>query len=337
VREIELLDPRDDPDPSAWSAFVRDQGLPAYWAYDLLAIASRDSRSPATLALMRDGDRVCGILCAVVSGLLGTPARYPRLGFVDVRLLGTRNTAWHFADHVDAVARKAFLREFERAVYGRLGPGIRGVLYRAAPARDVPAVAGPARPVKAITADAAMRLTFASVDEWLATLTKSRRADLRRQARLIRDDPSLVARFGFRRDDLDPADLASLLDRHLRRRQRRGWAVPARPLTAEYFAHVLRRDDVGVMSYHDSDGRLLAFGTLFDGGDWPVIGWWAALTPEEGGRKHIYFDHYIRLVAWAIAQGRRGLSAGRGLLAVKRSLGFSAVPMYLVAAPRGLR
>jgi hypothetical protein len=339
VSEIQLLDPRHDPEPVAWSTYLRDSRLPALWAYDLVAVASRDAHSPAVLALLRDGSDVCGVLAAVVSGVSRVPPAagpYPRVGFIDVRLPASRATPWQFAEGVDATARGRMLRAFERAAYDRFGPGIRAVCYRAAPAPDARALAGPGRLTRATVPNAELELAWASTDEWLATLSKSRRQDLRRQARIVRQDPDIRVQFGFRRDDIDPADLALLLRRHQQRLASRfGPRGPA--LSPAYFARVLARDDVGVLTYHSRDGRLLAFGTLFDNGDWPVIGWWAALDPEVGGRKHLYFDHYLRLMEWVIGKRRRGLTAGRGMFELKKSLGFAAVPMYAVAALRGFR
>jgi uncharacterized protein len=331
---IELFDPRVDPEPPEWAAYQRTHGLSPQWTYELVGAASREARSPSVLAMLREDAEVTGVFSAVVSGavpLRRRPGAYPRAGIVDVRLPGSRNTAWHLADP----APERF-RAFERAAYRRFGPGIRGVLYRAVPDDQVDAVGGRGRVVRPSTPATRMELPWASLDEWLATRSRSRRQDLRRITRKLRKDPDLRIEFGFRRTDLDPAEVTRLVRRHQKRLAGR-FGARWQQLAVPYVARLLDRDDVGLATYHDANGRLLAFGMLLDNGDWPVIHWWAALAPEEGGRLNLYFDHYVRFLEWCIANGRRGVDGGRGLANVKASLGFEPVGMHLVAAPRWLR
>ena len=337
---VELYDPRVDPEPPDWSRYRCEHRLPPLWSFDLVAAATRDARSPATLALVRTGPEASAIVSAVVSGTFSGRSgngRYPRVGIVDVRLPGTRNTPWHIAPGAD---RGRLLRAFERAAFRYFGPGIRGVLYRAVPDADVPPLAGRGRPARRLVEDTRMALPHRTKDEWLASLGRSRRQDLRRRSRIVRRDPDLRVQFGFRRTDLDPAELAELLRRHLARLSGRFSALlgaHSQELPTGFFARVVERDDIGLVSYHSAAGRLLAFGTLLDNGDWPTIAWWAALTPEEGGRQNLYFDHYVQLVEWCIDNGRRGINGGRGMPVLKASLGFETVPMHVVAAPRWVR
>jgi hypothetical protein len=110
---------------------------------------------------------------------------------------------------------------------------------------------------------------------------------------------------------------------------------PHVPLPAGYFAALHTRPDVVTLTYRERSGRLLAFGTLLDHPRHPKIGTWVALHPGEGGRKHLYFHHYLRLIEYVAGSGgRRRLSAGQGMFEVKRSLGFRPVPMWRLAVPR---
>lgn len=330
---VELFDPRVDPEPPEWSPYVRENGLAPQWSYDLVAAASAEGRSPSVLAMLRDGTKVSGVISAVVSGAPpgGRRQGYPRAGIVDVRLPGSRNTAWHLTEP----GREDF-RVFERAAYKRFGPGIRGLVYRAVPGDQLGALGGRGRLVRPSTPSTRMELPWSSLDEWLATRSRSRRQDLRRITRKLRADPDLRIDFGFRRTDLDPAEVTRLVRRHQQRLAGR-FGARWQGLAVSYVARLLDRDDVGLVTYHDAGGRLLAFGMLLDNGDWPVIHWWAALAAEEGGRLNLYFDHYVRFLEWCIAQGRRGVDGGRGLAHVKGSLGFEPVPMNLLVAPRWLR
>lgn len=341
---VEFFDPRSDPEPSDWSAYRSEQQLTPLWAFDLVAAATECSRWPATLALVRSGPTVTAVFSAVVSGGASgrAPGGYPRVGIVDVRLPGTRNTPWHITSGAD---RGRLLRAFERAALRRFGAGIRGVLYRAVPDPDARLLGGRGRPVRRLVEDTRMQLPYRTTDEWLATLRRSRRQDLRRRSRIVRTDPDLRVEFGFRRTDLDPAELAALLGRHLARLSRRR-GVPGRAgrpgrhsqeLPAAYFARLLDRNDIGLVSYRSGSGRLLAFGTLLDNGDWPTIAYWASLAADEGGRPNLYFDHYVQLIAWCIDNDRRGINGGRGMPELKASLGFETVPMNVVAAPRWAR
>lgn len=344
---VEFFDPRTDAEPPEWTAYRGEHRLTPLWAFDLVAAATEYSRWPATLALVRSGPAVTGVFSAVVSGGAAgrSPGRYPRVGIVDVRLPGTRNTPWHLAPGAD---RGRLLQAFERAALRRFGAGIRGVLYRAVPDPDARLLGGRGRPVRRLVEDTRMPLPYRTKDEWLATLRRSRRQDLRRRSRIVRTDPELQVEFGFRRTDLDPAQLAGLLARHLARLSRKPNRPtrPTRPsragrhsqeLPAGFFARLLDRDDIGLVTYRCGDGRLLAFGTLLDNGDWPTIAYWAALAADEGGRPNLYFDHYVQLIEWCIDNDRRGINGGRGMPALKASLGFETVPMNVVAAPRWAR
>ena len=332
---IDLYDPSSDPEPLEWSAFLAAEGLTAAWSYDVLRAVAGDTWAPPLAAVMKDGGQVCGVAVAVRLGLRRGPVQ------LDVRLPGySHGPAWHFAAAVPPQRRRELLRAFERAIVGQSRLRSAGVVYRQLDPEAHALVArrgSIARPTDGL---AVMAITWDSVDGWLASLRKSRRGDLRRQHRLVEADPGLTVTLGPARTDLDPRALAGLHYEHSRRLRRdsglRNRLDPRAPLPAEYFAALNRRDDVLVVSYTGEDGRLLAFGTLLDHPATPKIGAWAALPADEGGRKHLYFDHYVRLVRHAIGSGAKELSAGRSMVEVKQSLGFEPVAMRLLGLPRGI-
>uniref|UniRef100_UPI000A5AA11D hypothetical protein n=1 Tax=Actinomadura hibisca TaxID=68565 RepID=UPI000A5AA11D len=212
-----------------------------------------------------------------------------------------------------------------------------GVVYRHVPGTGLPLVARPGALVRP-SAEAAVLRVPGSADEWLRSLRKGRRTDLRRQVRLVDADADLRVEIGEARTDLDPERLAALHHAHSGRRASR--LDPRAPLPPAYFAALARRKDVVIVSYHDTSGagadRLLAFGVLVDHPTAPKSTAWASLPPEEGGRKHLYFDHFVRLMRHVTRHEGADFGAGQGLFEVKRTLGFAPLPMHTVLVPRGV-
>ncbi len=142
-----------------------------------------------------------------------------------------------------------------------------------------------------------------------------------------------MIRGGPGRDDLDAVAIAHLINRH-----RAGFGRlpmdPRTPVAAAYLDRFLRRPDVHTLTYHDQDGRLLAVHTMLDHPHTPVSQHWAALREADGGRPNLYFDNCVRAVRYTVRHGRARLSSGRGLLDVKRTLGFATRAVYSVAVPR---
>ncbi|GAA3545585.1 GNAT family N-acetyltransferase [Nonomuraea rosea] len=333
---LEVLDPCRDSEPPGWEEFRQAEGLSAIWAYDVIAASSADSWARPLLVVFRDGERVAGAVGAVYLGLRAPgsrraprPRREPVL--LDVRLPGHSNApTWHFSDGVAPESR--LLRLFERAARRHLGWGLAGVLYRMVAEPHLPSVARRGAIVRPSPGATVMPLPWSSGQEWIGSLSRNRRSTLRRQIRRIAEADDLVVTEGRARTDLDPAELAELNRRHTARLAAR--FDPRAPLPAAYFARLLGRTDVTVISYHSSARRLLAFAIVYEHPVAPAYGPWAALQPEEGGRKDLYFDSYARIVGRATENGAKQLLGGRGRVEVKQSLGFTYVPMSVVAVPR---
>jgi hypothetical protein len=333
---VELYDASRDLEPPGYREFQRSERLTAAWSYDVLQALSRSTWAPVLLAQLRDGPEVCGVVCAVYLGLRRggrpSPRREPLL--LDVRVPGYAHCpGWHFASRVPAEQRRELLRAYERAAVRWLGLGCVGAAYRGVTEHDLPLLTRRGAICQQSATSGIMPITWSSVDGWLKSLRKSRRTDLRRQSRIVAASGDLRVDFGPGRTDLDPEVVATMHRAHVARLGSR--LDPRAPLPASYFAALYGHEDVITLSYRDHNDRLLAFGGLLDHPVSPRIGTWAALRPAEGGRKHLYFDHYMRLIHYVIESGgRKELSAGQGMFEVKQSLGFRPLPMYRMAIPR---
>jgi hypothetical protein len=179
------------------------------------------------------------------------------------------------------------------------------VIYRAMNPELVPALAGRGRPAREIDPAAVLRNTYSTVDEWERALAPEVRQYLH---------PDVATEAASGRTDLDPHELAVLLNAHRARQDERAWAGG-------------QRSRIGA-------GRLLGFNTMIDHADGCAVHHWAALPSAAGGRKGLYVDCYARCVAHMIAERRPELTAGRAMLAEKAALGFGTRSLFSVAVPR---
>lgn len=334
---IQLLDPRTDPEPPDWVDFQRQQQLYPMWSYDLLQIASWSSWAPVLLGLIRRSGQVVGAVAAMCwrpgrRRAYAPPGRFPSPCVIDVWLVGSSGRpSWVFSDDIDVTDQPELLRAFERAALSHLGLGCVGVVYRNVPTASVPVVSGRGRVVKPVGGNA-LAVLPASFEDWLHSLRPTRRRGLRKHGASLDADPDIVIEYPAGGVDLDGPALAQLLNKH-----NQNFAVrmdPRPPVSAAYLAEFLRHPDVRTITYRDRNSRLLAFGSLIDHAQTPAVGWWAKLDLDQGGRPDLFFDHFMRHVSYVISQGRRELSAGRGHLDVKATLGFAEVPLCVIVVPR---
>lgn len=334
---VEIVDPRVDAAPDGWAAFARRQVLHPFWDYEMLRVEGWLARNPPFLAVVRNGSDVVGALLVLVcrTWRMGefspTPGKRtrslrPRWAEVFVPMF-SGHQACVFADELDEPARIAAVRAFERELVAYLGPSLLGVFYRAMTADLVAAMVGTGRPHKVI--------------DPVAVLTVPATAP-------APAGTGLEVRNGFGRTDLDPVELATLLNRQRADDDARAWAggqpkrfggvvhIDTRTRVASaYLDRFVRRADVHTMTYHDAEGTLVAFNTLIDHPVRADMYHWAA-APDRAGAAALYADCCARRVRYAADHGRRELSAGRGMLDVKRHLGFGERELYTVAAPRPL-
>lgn len=325
---VAVHDPRHDPEPEGWAEFREHAELHAPWDYRLLGVESRHADNPTALAVARVEGRIAAAMTATV---VRGPARATLVEVHNPWVSGF--PGWAFADAFDRRGRVRLLRRMERHLCRFAGLSCVGLLYRYVPAEELSLVSGFGRVVREAMGTSVLDNRFSTVDEWIASLSRSRRHSIRGQMRKVERDPDVVVRFAPARDDLDGAELADLVNRH-RARLGRPKFDSRSPLAAEYLHELVRRDDVLTLSYHDRAGRLLAFADLLDHPETPLYQHWAALDLTEGGKQHLYFDSYARFMGHVVAQGRKAFSAGRGRLELKETLGLTTRPLWVAAVPR---
>jgi hypothetical protein len=337
---VDVHDPRTDPAPAGWAAF-RARCLPPVWDYELLRREAWLAKNPPVLAAVRQGDRLVGALAVMVCrgwrsrdfGPVSGGRLRPRWAEVYLPLL-SGYPACVFDAGVD---ERSAVRRFERALREYVGPGLLGVIYRAVNPGLVPALDGRARMAREIDPAAVLRNTYSTVDEWERSLAPGVRQHLH---------PDVATEAAFGRTDLDPHELAVLLNAHRARQDERAWAGGQRsrigglhldtrsPVAPGYLDALVRRPDVLTRTYRDDAGRLLGFNTMLDHPEGCAVHHWAALPSAAGGRKGLYVDCYARCVAHMIAERRPELTAGRAMLPEKTALGFGTRPLWSVAVPR---
>jgi hypothetical protein len=327
---VTVHDPRHDPQPTGWSGFFARHHLHAPWDYALMGVEAWLSRNPPLLVVAHADGEIVGAMAVMVCvpgrGDNYAPPRTPRLTPTVAQVyqpwLGGEGFVVPSGD-VEVV------RALEKGVRARLGPPLLGLVYRNVPASLAPMVAGRGRLVRPVTpAASVLENRFADEDEWLASLSRNRRKNVRRIDRLIAADTSLAVRFAPARSDVDGTVLAGLLRTH---RAKFGGQPfdPRTPVAGAYLAAAVRRADVHTLTYSDVDGQVVAFSTYLDHPVTPVLQFWA--SREDRG--HLYFDCHARAIRHVIATGRKQLSAGRAKFEQKESLGFGACPMRVVGVP----
>jgi Acetyltransferase (GNAT) domain len=326
---VEILDPRVDPEPEGWSSFMAREKLLAPWDYGLMRLESQASVNPTVLGVTRQGGRIVAAFAAMM-------CRRSRLSpsWLEIHhpwLSGI--PGWVIAEGLDPPAVRQLVREFESAACRFAGPACLGLVYRNVPHEQVRLVTGRLRIVRDTAATAVLDNTFSTMEDWVASLARRRRSDLRRQFRRVAEDPDLTVRFEAARQDLDGSELATLLRTHRARFAKLRFDHRS-AVSANYLSALVRRPDVHTLTYHDGGGRLLAFAVQLDHHAMPVFQHWASLAIEQGGRKHLYFDCYARMVRRMVEGSRMSITAGRGMLDVKASLGFTPRPLRVVVAPR---
>ncbi len=332
---VTVLDPRVDPEPPDWFDFQRRQHLYAPWDYALLTMEAWLSRHPPLLVVARSGGTIVAamtvLVCAPAHGGRYARARSVRGGRLVPRVVQVYQPWLGAEGFVLTDGGAEVLRAMERAVRSRLGPGLVGMIYRNVPAARSALVSGRGRLVRPVQpAASVLENRWASDEEWLASLSRNRRKNVRKVDRLVAADPTLVVRSGAGRSDVDGAELAGMLRAHRTKFGTQRFD-PRTPVGAEYLSAVVRRPDVHTLTYSDVDGRVLAFSTYLDHPVAPVLQFWA--SRDAGARAHLYFDCHARAVRQVIASGRSELFAGRAMFEQKQSLGFGARPMCVVGVP----
>jgi hypothetical protein len=337
---IDVLDPRHDAEPAYWTALRERAGLRADWSWEVLTTQAWAARTPQPVTVLRDGGEPRGVVSAAWVTGRTRRHRFARvsagrglLGGLDIRAPGASSQpGWWFADDDGDGGVRRLLETYVPAMRAELGPGFRGMLVRQVGEAGLAAVGGRFRLVRRTEDIALLDVTaFGSRDEWMQSLARKRKQNLRKIFRTFDADPSIEVRW-LPGKEADPVVIAEAL----RRNERKHHDVPIVPLPhfTGYLTALLRQPDVLVAEYRDTGtGRLVAVATVLDHPERPIARHWGALGAAEGGRPNLYFHFYGEAVRWAIANGRTSLVFGKKMTEMKATLGARLVPQYAAAVP----
>ncbi|WP_205660770.1 GNAT family N-acetyltransferase [Amycolatopsis vastitatis] len=333
---IDVLDPRHDAEPAYWTALRERAGLRADWSWEVLATQAWAARTPQPVTVFRDGGEPRGVVGA--AWVTGRTRRHRfagtgrgRLGGLVVRAPGVSSLpGWWFADAGTDGGLSRLLESYVPAMRAELGPGFRAMLVRQL---GEPAAAGGRVRLVRRTEDVAVLdvARFGSRDDWMQSLARKRKQNLRKIFRTVDADPSIAVRL-VPGKEADPVAVAEVL--RYNERKHRDVPIVALPHFVGYLTALLRQPDVSVIEYHETaTGRLLAVGSLLDHPELPIARHWGAVEREDGGRPNLYFHFYGEVVRWALANGRPSVLFGKGMAELKATLGARLVPQYAAAVP----
>ncbi|MGH8966785.1 MAG: GNAT family N-acetyltransferase [Actinomycetes bacterium] len=341
MSEVEVLDPRVDPEPEYWAALRKRAGLRADWSWQVLAIQSWLARTPQLITVFLDGGEPRGVVWAAwvtawTRRYRFTGRRHGGVGFLDVR--SPHNSAvpgWWFADYAPG-ARPGQLRElfgeYVSAMRRELGIGLRGMLVRQLAEAELPEITGRFRKIRPIEPIGMLDTARHHGDaDWLATLAKKRRWEMRKINRLVAEDPAIAVRVRAGADE-DPVSLTRLLRHNSDKHQ----DVPILPLPqfGATLTALLSQPDVSTVDYHDpAAGRRVAVALLLDHPEWPVFRTWSALPVADGGARNLYLHVYGELARWSIATGKQGVVVGNKMPNLKASLCARMVTQFASSDP----
>jgi hypothetical protein len=337
MNEVEILDPRYDDEPRYWASLRGRAGLLADWSWEVLRAQAWCARTAQPVTVLHDRGEPQGVVSAAWVTGRTRRNRFARLGGrgvlggLDVRSPGTSCLpGWWFAGSGPGV--RELLDVYGPAMRHSFGAGFRGMLLRQIPEAGLDEVRGRFRLIRKTEDVAVMRVAgFDTREEWMATLARKRRQNLRKIFRTVEADGAIEVTVGPGAE-ADPPRIAELL----RYNERKHHDVPIVPLPhfIGYLSALLAQPDVLVIQYTDrNSGALLAVATIFDDSVRPVARHWSALPLEAGGRQNLYFHFYGEAVRWAIEAKRPEVVFGKKMAELKRTLGADLIPQYAAAVP----
>lgn len=332
---LQILDPRHDPEPADWEGLRGAARQCVTWRYDLLRAYAWAAQAPLLLTVLRQEGTAIGAVSVSLRGLRphrgGYAGRRDLAGVLDVHAPANRSQkGWWFAGDPPPEQRRELLRGCLRGLRRELGAGWRSSVWREVSPGEPELLPGRVRVALPTAPLARLTTPWRGIGEWYALLDRARRDSLKRRAKKFAADPSLSIQVGAARDLVSGAEAAELrAENDLKHRSR---LLPLAPLPLPYLDALVGGDEVVAISYRD-DGRLIGLSLILDHPDWPICLSWGARLPEDGGRKHLYFDGYVRMVEWAMASGKTGLVLGKGQAEAKSALGADLVPSAALAVP----
>jgi hypothetical protein len=334
---VTLVDPLCDAIPREWDHFVAEQRLFSLWRSALLVTSAWCAQSPTVMVVVMGPDATA--LALFHARLLGPPHRpakflvpgsRPFAGVLECRLHPVGSfPGYAFAAHLDSAAKSAAVTAFEGAVGEHFGARCPAVAYRHVAPKELPLVKRRKRISMRVEPHMVLQNRWSDVADYLLTLERKWRAEIRRIRRAVEADPTVQVAI---ETHLSPTDAARLVE-VVRTRHRRPVVVQP-PVPVPYLEELAAASDTRFITYREDTGRLLAFCALHDNGTELVSGYWGNLDPQDGGRRNVYFDVYLRSVELMIEHGRRELGLGKGMAAIKARFGATAHDRYAVAGAR---
>jgi hypothetical protein len=324
-----IVDPRTEPVPAAWDAFVAAERLLPLWSSDILRAA--DWCAPAASSFVLVEESVSGAPVALFHARhhgatrpsrYARPGRLPAVTLTECRIApGLMDAGMAFAAGTAARDRTEAVRAFESAVRRRTGPGGLAIGYRELTDAHLAAVPAARRIRLRLSPTMVLHNEWSDLDGYLAARPRKFRAQLRKVRDGVRVAPELV-------ESVDPGPACWLAEQVRRRHFPR--AVPRPPLPELYFRHLAALPGSRFLTYRDEGGRLLAFTAVLDTGeDLLLVNWGSAAADGN-----LYFDQYRRLVELMISTGRRRMVMGKGMRDLKARYGARPEPLWGVVGLR---
>lgn len=163
-----------------------------------------------------------------------------------------------------------------------------------------------------------------SPEDWLLTLKKSRRGDLRRLRRRLSEDPRLDVAQGPVLEVAKGIEVAPLMESNFSRHNPRRHPLMNRPASAGWIDALADEPDLRAVGYRD-DGSLSAVGLISIHGDTACWLSWGVDYAAQADRRGLYYDAARRVVEEAYAAGCRRLVLGKGMADLKQSFGAHLV------------
>jgi hypothetical protein len=317
-----------DAAPPGWAAHRRAARLPCAWDWPLMQARDGDDDIPHLAFTISDAGTLVGLGAARLPGLRvagGTLA-----GVLDVDCLVSSALPGIEVGGGQEGYREALIA-LRRATRRRFGRRVSAVLLRQVP--EALLSTATAFPSVVLTAPPIGRhpLDYASFDDYLATLSKSRRKEFRQ----IDRDPDLVITSTVRGDPRPNLDLdATLTIAHetVRRHHSSRW-LPKRLVGRGVLTAAAHHDEVDIITYERRTGGLLSYGLVLGGGTWPVSLMAGSVRPAPDVRSGVWFPREILGAKHWIEAGVPGYLSGAGSDQAKVGLGHHMAPVWSVLHP----
>ncbi|WP_422752217.1 hypothetical protein [Micromonospora sp. WMMD708] len=334
---VTLHDPHLADAPAGWDAFMAEEHLMAAWSWPLVRAAA--SRRTVIAATVRYGPDVVGLITGRFHGPRTGRSTVPWAGIVDVDSLSSSTLPGiTLAAGADGAALTDTIGALRSALREAHGGRVRGLMFRQVSAETLPALLTRPAIVREGGPIAWFPNRFASFEDYLRSLGRRRRYDLRRiLAGVAASDLHVASTLRREPVQVQPAQLCELIASVVNRHHDKWW-LPKRLMSPAMAAAQLTTPGVHLNGYRDGD-RLIALNVIFDHPELPLSAGWGAFSVAEGGRRDLWYHNNLELARWCIDTGRRGFLSGQGSLVEKRRLGHEMIRQWavLIPLPRGPR